>query len=427
MIAVMKTALLRLSLLLLPLLSALQMPAQVKNIGVDLEGFSKDYYSLPFVDLDRDAGRQVIVDREAGQYLGHPTTVLLEDGRTILCVYPKGHGQGAIVLKKSTDGGLTWSERLPVPASWQSSLEVPTLYPVEDAAGKKRLILFSGLYPTRLAYSEDEGRSWTGLAAVGDWGGIVVMGDVVPLQTGKGHYMAMFHDDQRFFTVTGRLPSDDAMPLFTLYQTFSYDGGLTWSPPRAVFQSRVIHLCEPGIVRSPDGKQLAVLLRENARLQNSYIIFSDDEGKNCSAPRQLPNALTGDRHQAIYAPDGRLIISFRDNAPAYTRFRRLKKECKDCREEFLYQQAGPLSPTTGDWVAWVGTYEDLREGREGQYRLRLKDNTKGMDCAYPALERLPDGTIVATTYGHWDEGQAPYILSVRFTLEEIDRLARRNK
>ena len=35
--------------------------------------------------------------------------VLLEDGRTILCVYPKGHGRGGIVYKRSTDGGLTWS------------------------------------------------------------------------------------------------------------------------------------------------------------------------------------------------------------------------------------------------------------------------------------------------------------------------------
>ena len=36
----------------------------------------------------------------------------LEDGKTILCVYPKGHGRGGIVYKRSTDGGLSWSERL---------------------------------------------------------------------------------------------------------------------------------------------------------------------------------------------------------------------------------------------------------------------------------------------------------------------------
>ena len=65
------------------------------------------------IDLDDQAYRQVVVDHEPGQYLGHPTTCMLEDGKTILTVYPKGHGGGAIVYKRSTDGGRTWSDRLP--------------------------------------------------------------------------------------------------------------------------------------------------------------------------------------------------------------------------------------------------------------------------------------------------------------------------
>ncbi len=417
--------------LLLVLLGPIhQVDAQaISNGGIDLDGFSTNYYSVPFVDLDGDMARQVVVDKEPGVYLAHTTTALLEDGRTMYAVYPKGHGKGGIVMKRSDDGGLNWSERLPVPASWETSLEVPTLYPVEDAAGQQRLIMFSGLYPTRMAVSEDMGKQWSELEIVGDWGGIVVMGDLVPLRTGKGHYMAMFHGDGSFISKDGRAGSDshksaNNLHKFILYKTFSYDGGLTWSEPQAVFQSRVVHLCEPGIVRSPDGKQLAVLLRENSRRMNSHIIFSDDEGKTWTAPRQLPNALTGDRHQAIYTPDGRLLISFRDNSPGLSRFRQLKAACRDCDEAQLYEKAGPVSPTAGDWVAWVGTYQDLVDGKEGQYRIRLKDNAKGSDCAYPALELLPDGTIVATTYGHWEEKAAAYILSVRFKMGEIDELAK---
>jgi hypothetical protein len=71
----------------------------------------------------------------------------------------------------------------------------------------------------------------------------------------------------------------------------------------------------------------------------------------------------------------------------------------------------------------VGTYEDIAAGREGQYRVRLMDNHKSADCAYPAVEVLPDGTIVTTTYGHWTAGEAPYIMSVRLKLEELDPLA----
>lgn len=40
------------------------------------------------------------------------------------------------------------------------------------------------------------------------------------------------------------------------------------------------------------------------------------------------------------------------------------------------------------------------------------------------LELLVDGTFVVTTYGHWVAGEEPYILSVRFTLAELDALAR---
>ena len=64
--------------------------------------------------------------------------------------------------------------------------------------------------------------------------------------------------------------------------------------------------------------------------------------------------------------------------------------------------------------------QDIVEGREGQYRVRLMENFKGGDCAYPGLELLPDGTFVATTYGHWTEGEEPYVVSVRFRMEEMD-------
>lgn len=342
------------------------------------------------LDLADQTARQVVVDREAGQYLGHPTTVLLEDGKTIITVYPKGHGKGAIQLKRSDDGGLTWSDRLPTPENWTTSKETPTIHRVVDAEGKKRLILFSGLYPIRESVSEDDGQTWTPLKPIGDFGGIVAMASVERLKDGR--YMALFHDDGRFLR-------DDGKPtVFTVYKTLSGDGGLTWSEPEAILSDPNLDLCEPGLVRSPDGDQIAVLLRENSRKSNSHLILSDDEGQTWTAPKKLPAALTGDRHVGKYAPDGRLFISFRDMAAD--------------------------SPTRGDWVAWVGTYDDVVNARGGQYRVRLMENHHGVDCAYPGVEVLPDGTFVTTTYGHWTKDEPPYVVSVRLKLEELDEMAK---
>lgn len=354
-------------------------------------------YDVPLVDLDRDSHRQVVVDREPGLYLGHPTTVLLEDKKSMIAVYPKGHGRGAIVMKRSTDAGLTWSPRLPVPGNWATSLEVPTIYRTVASDGTKRLIMFSGLYPIRMARSDDDGATWTPLEPIGDFGGVVAMSDVIRLNNGS--YMAVFHDDGRFLRNRGQRGA-----AVYVYKTLSHDGGLTWSQPSEIATHPLAFLCEPCLIRSPDEKTIAMLLRENSRTHNSFVTFTEDEGASWSDPVELPGALTGDRHQAAYSPDGRLLISFRDQTH--------------------------VSPTWGDWVAWVGTWEDIVAGREGQYRIRLKDNTHGpgkpirnADCAYPAVEVLPDGTFIVTTYGHWTPGEQPYILCVRFTLDETDARA----
>lgn len=356
--------------------------------------------AIPLIDLAYESQRQVLVDRHPDQYLGHVTTVLLEDNRTLYAAYPIGHGKGQIILKRSDDGGLSWSERLAVPDNWSTSLEVPTIDRVVDQAGGKRLILFSGFYPVRMTVSEDDGKTWSPLAPIGDFGGIVAMSCLGRLK--NGDYLAMFHDDGRYLRNSG-----ERKPPMTVYQSRSTDGGLTWSEPVAVARHPEADLCEPGWIRSPDGNRIAVLLRENSRRFNSFVIFSDEEGDSWSEPTQLPATLTGDRHVGKYAADGRLFITFRD--------------------------VSTVSPTMADWVAWVGTFDDIVHGREGQYRIRLMHNhgrsQRGAfifgDCAYPGLEVLPDGTFVATTYGHWTPGQPPYIVCVRLTLEEADARLRK--
>lgn len=407
-----------------------------------------NFFTIPTIDISDETFRQTVVDREENVYLGHPTTTLLGDGKTIVTVYPKNHGLGQIVLKKSFDGGLTWCDRMPVPESWSTSLEVPTIHRVFDRSGHERLIMFSGLYPIRMSVSEDNGDTWSELAPIGNFGGIVAMGDVE--EVGAGEYIAMFHDDGRFIRsgnsaiqeiwctgsgkdrrtkVVYKYSSDNGETWsepeenwvrtyeregdkwekiyetrcgdeyddghFVLYMTRSSDGGLTWGEPEAICSHKGgAQLCEPCIIRSPDGKKLVVLLRENSRKFNSFMIVSDDNGTSWSEPIELPAALTGDRHTSKYLPDGRLFISFRDMAGE--------------------------TVTKGDWCGWVGTFDDIINLSEGQYRVRIMKNYHNWDCAYPGIELLPDGTIVTTTYGHFTEGEVAYIVSVRFKIKELD-------
>ena len=102
--------------------------------------------------------------------------------------------------------------------------------------------------------------------------------------------------------------------------------------------------------------------------------------------------LHGDRHMAHYAADGRLVVCFRD--------------------------MGRASPTKTHFVAWVGRYEDIVAGRDGQYRIKLLHSHAGSDCGYPGLELLPDGTFVATTYIKYRPGPEKHsVVSTRFKLD----------
>jgi hypothetical protein len=244
-----------------------------------------------------------------------------------------------------------------------------------------------------MAVSEDDGETWSELNPIGKFGGVVTMASVMALKQ-PGHYMALFHDDGRFL-IGDEYAVPKAKPWkFFVYQTRSKDGGQTWSLPVPIAHRWDANLCEPGAIRSPDGNEIAVLLRENGRTLNSNLIVTKDEGLTWSEPKEVSAALTGDRHTGKYAPDRRLFISFRDTTH--------------------------VSATKGDWVGWLGNYDDISSVRQGQYRVRIMDNTKGADCCYPGVELLPDGTFVTTTYGHWTEGEPPYIVSVRFKLEELD-------
>jgi hypothetical protein len=347
--------------------------------------------SLPVVDLSSDAGRQVVVAQGTESvYQGHPTTLLLPDGKSLLAVWTLGHGGTCGPMKRSDDGGRSWSDLLPTPPNWTAARNCPALYRLTDPKGVTRVFVFAGRGPDgsmAQAHSTDDGKTWTPMTGNG-------LTCVMPFCT-----IMPVDGGQRLIGLSNtRRPGetkDKTSNVIT--QSESTDGGLTWSAWRIILDLGDLKPCEPALLRSPDGKQLLCLLRENNRKAGSHFLTSDDEGRTWSREKPLPPGLWGDRHMPHYSADGRLVVCFRD--------------------------MGPDKTTHGHFVAWVGRYEDIIAGREGAYKIKLLHSNAGSDCGYSGLELLPDGTFVATTYIKYRTGaEKQSVVSTRFALAETDKM-----
>ncbi len=358
--------------------------------------------SIPVLDLSQDTARQVIVAQGTAEaYQGHPTTLLLPDGKTMFCVWTHGHGGGCGPMKRSDDGGKTWSDLLPAPENWKTTRNCPALYRLTDPQGVTRLFVFAGQGPggtrqpdngtMQSSHSLDDGKTWSPMKSID-------LECVMPFCT-----IALVEGGKKLIGLSNiRRPGETKDKKSNIVtQSESTDGGLTWSPWRVLVDLGDLKPCEPEVVRSPDGKQLLCLIRENVRTEPAHFITSDDEGRTWSEVKALPPGLHGDRHKAVYAQDGRLVVCFRDT--------------------------GRSSPTKNHFVAWVGRYEDIVGGRDGEYKIKLLHSHKGSDCGYPGLELLPDGTFVATTYVKYRPGpEQNSVVSTRFTPAETDKAEKRN-
>ena len=66
---------------------------------------------LPLLDISDETARQTVIAAGTPEtYQGHPTTLLMPDGKTIFLVWNIGHGGHSGPMARSDDGGLTWSE-----------------------------------------------------------------------------------------------------------------------------------------------------------------------------------------------------------------------------------------------------------------------------------------------------------------------------
>lgn len=396
------------------------MPEEVK--GTDLEYL----YDLTVVDNNSD-------------YLAHPDSVLLKSGN-ILTVYPQGHGKGAVLNKVSTDSGKSWDDEIEnTPESWVNSLETPTVYRLQFSDGTAdKLILISAnpKWPNmdtpggfECSVSEDEGQTWTEFERF--YGNdseypvvpIVAMSSLTRLkENGEfvDKWMGLFHDAD-FYN-------------YKTILTFDENGKPQWSTPEKYFAAyrdieQSSNMCEVEVIRSENGTgdELCLITRSNSKKINSLISFSSDEGKTWSEPVEAPAALNGERHKAEYTADGRLYITFRS-------IERGQKASENTPKGYKRNWISE------GLIAWVGTYEDLKNGNEGQYRIKLAhiyegeqtapEYYAGSDTGYCGNVVTEDGTIVTCGYGKFrtedktEDGKdyRTSICSKRVKLSDIDRI-----
>lgn len=127
--------------------------------------------SIPVVDLSQHTSRHVIISQGTAEvYQGHPTTLLMPDGKTMFCVWTHGHGGTAGPLKRSDDSGKTWSEELPVPENWWKVKNCPAIYRLTDPQGVTRMIVYAGQGPDgtiQHSISKNKAETWSPMRSHG--------------------------------------------------------------------------------------------------------------------------------------------------------------------------------------------------------------------------------------------------------------------
>ena len=356
--------------------------------------FAEEGPNLPMLDLSTQKERHTIIAAGTEEtYQGHPTTLLMPDQKTIFAVWCINHGGSAGPMAKSEDGGLTWT-RLDetLPPGFSTHQNCPSIYRLVDLDGQARLWVWSAALGTRQGpgmpsiMSEDDGKTWEEMPPLG-FDCVMTFTSIVQLKDGR--YLGLYHKG----------PEGEDKPPLEVIQVITTDGGFTWSEPEVVAAVEGKNPCEPFVFRSPDGDELCCLMRENTHKGRSLMMFSRDEGKTWTTPEDTSWGLTGDRHIGVQLKDGRWVFAFRDQALN--------------------------SPTKGDFVAWVGSYDDIKNGTPGDYRIKLLHSyaERKSDCGYPGVELLTDGTIVATTYVKYAEGPEKHsVVSTRFKIEETDEM-----
>ncbi|WP_286263182.1 hypothetical protein [Thalassotalea atypica] len=387
-----------------------------KNIRVNV--VENDYRdptpNLPIFDMDSQLLNSLVyIDLLDGEYLGQPDSALMLDNTTMIVGYPEGHGKPNTIVQRSTDAGYTWNGRLAgTPSNFiDSTVTAPTIHALTDHLGVERVMLLRterSPWNMEVAYSDDKGLTWSafdsqypqfsdrtpgGTTGFSPPKSLVEKRDVNGLPIPGKYLLGWSAHLNGYSGVRG------------MYTGITHDGGLHWDIPKQIDTYNPYpdaNYDESATIDSPDHSKMVRIIRTNVSQPSSLIMYSEDAGETWSSPAEAHPSLSGDRHAFHYAPDGRLLVFFRDE--------------------------NDQQPTVahGDPVLWVGTFDDIINHRPGQYKIRLIDNkASGNETGYGTIHSLPDNTIVVNTYVDVRANgvKDPDVVSMHFTMADLDLAA----
>lgn len=332
-----------------------------------------------------------------------PAIVPLRDG-TLLASMIVGSGKDtddqAIELRRSGDGGLTWSEperpfdsvvdgvrgsfkAAPITALAGDRLIVAGLWVDREAHPGEPLFhpVTEGCLPMAIvvADSDDLGRTWS------PWRTVPMPADVGPPSLTNA--ILRLADGRLALSVETNKTYLDASPWFQrVVYLWSADDGLTWTAPRTVVEDpsgRIANWDQRTGV-APDGRLVSFTwtydFTDKAYL-DIHRRLSSDGGATWSAPEAL--GISDQAAHPAMLPDGRVVLPWVDRFGSGAIKARLAADPSApfaaATEVVIHQDRPPRRPderTTGDDLVEMGTW------------------TYGL----PYAEALPDGDVMVVYY-----------------------------